>query len=545
MSSPHDANKSPSLSGEEASPPPRKKAKVTKHGLTRKTTNKKTVISAQRPRNKAELDALNKSPQPSMWKYVALPKGRHKKPKEPTSAATTLPSPPVNTDSSHIVVKHTRKPKRKKTKINWKEGINKEAMDIALQSMLMQGNAVKAIAAAQEKYPVVIIPRQTLDSKFAKLKEAMSTVDECNELDDLDMFDRHKSAAMKKKSNNTNSLTTAEDRQFLQSLVLARDNRNCGVSRKEIVSIIAEIKSVGYTTAENHYDYLIRSKQLCQLKNNGRVVSAQPTTTNRTAVTTEKLLRTYSTQEQAWAMQDELNGWDRAQMTPAQLKEHKHVRDAHTCNLDESCMMASEGIVRIIGSKAKKKHEKNISDSRDSITVVRIGSAANVDGPRIYLAKGKEIELPAFRNFTKNFVAPPGSCIEMTPSAYMTDEAWRNIGPKMCEGIRSMNGVRKDCWVVFSLDGFGSHLDAEQLLVFSEYKILVIKEEGDTSQISQAYDQIVAKEDKRRARELLDVVKRIQRSPVNQWDLIVRSNKRHCDTSEFFLEPLLKVSGAF
>ena len=89
MSSPHDANESPiSLSGEEASPPPEKKAKVVKHGFSRKRTNKKMVISSQRPRNKSEKDALKKSAQPSMWKYLALPKGRPTKPNQPTSAAS-------------------------------------------------------------------------------------------------------------------------------------------------------------------------------------------------------------------------------------------------------------------------------------------------------------------------------------------------------------------------------------------------------------------------------------------------------------------------
>ena len=42
---------------------------------------------------------------------------------------------------------------------------------------------------------------------------------------------------------------------------------------------------------------------------------------------------------------------------------------------------------------------------------------------------------------------------------------------------------RLDWWFVLSLDGFGSHLDPETLEVFAKYKILVVKEEGDTSQM--------------------------------------------------------------
>ena len=47
--------------------------------------------------------------------------------------------------------------------------------------------------------------------------------------------------------------------------------------------------------AENHYDFFIRANKLPQLKRGGRVVSAQATTTNLTAITTAKLLRTHET----------------------------------------------------------------------------------------------------------------------------------------------------------------------------------------------------------------------------------------------------------
>ena len=58
------------------------------------------------------------------------------------------------------------------------------------------------------------------------------------------------------------------------------------MTQKEVISVIAELGNVAFKAAENHHDYLIRSKKLLQLKNNGRVVTAQTTTTNRTAVMT-------------------------------------------------------------------------------------------------------------------------------------------------------------------------------------------------------------------------------------------------------------------
>ena len=55
---------------------------------------------------------------------------------------------------------------------------------------------------------------------------------------------------------------------------------------------------------------------------------------------------------------------------------------------DESCLLASNGEVRIIGDKEKKKHEVKTADSRTSITLYRTGSAAGADGPTAFLPPG-------------------------------------------------------------------------------------------------------------------------------------------------------------
>ena len=108
----------------------------------------------------------------------------------------------------------------------------------------------------------------------------------------------------------------------------------------------------------------------------------------------------------------------------------------------------------------------------------------------------------------------------------MTTEAWQECCPTLCKGIREMDGIRghPDKWVIFSLDGFGSHLDIKALEMFNEYKILVIKEEGDTSQVSQAYDQHVARQDKQWVREFIDAVKNHHRQMIDQWQLIIIAN---------------------
>ena len=70
---------------------------------------------------------------------------------------------------------------------------------------------------------------------------------------------------------------------------------NRGMSRKEMIVLISELFGASYKAAENHFNYLILTKQLNELKRGGRVVSAQATSTNRTAITTQKLLRTHNT----------------------------------------------------------------------------------------------------------------------------------------------------------------------------------------------------------------------------------------------------------
>ncbi len=128
-----------------------------------------------------------------------------------------------------------------------------------------------------------------------------------------------------------------------------------------MITLMSELFSASSKAAENHIDYLIKSKQFPELKRGGRVVSAQATTTNRTAITTQKLLWTYNTIQLAWAKQAEFNGWN---VCPSLLiqneggEDDKKIRDFFTVNLDETCFMASEGLLHVIGSTAKKNMRK-------------------------------------------------------------------------------------------------------------------------------------------------------------------------------------------
>ena len=71
-----------------------------------------------------------------------------------------------------------------------------------------------------------------------------------------------------------------------------------------------------------------------------------------------------------------------------------------------------------------------------------------------------------------------------------------------------------------TLDGFASHLDVKTLEVFTEYKIVVCKEEGDTSQVNQPYDQSVAKSYKFMIRKLLHAVRGSLHVVLGQYQLM-------------------------
>ena len=83
----------------------------------------------------------------------------------------------------------------------------------------------------------------------------------------------------------------------------------------------------------------------------------------------------------SWAKQDKLNGCDNPSGTSEEQAALKELKNYFTLNLNDSCVMASEGIMHVIGNAEKTKHEKNIQDDCDIITTVWVGSAGNVDGP--------------------------------------------------------------------------------------------------------------------------------------------------------------------
>ena len=134
----------------------------------------------------------------------------------------------------------------------------------------------------------------------------------------------------------------------------------------------------------------------------------------------------------------------------------------------------------------------------------------------------------------------------MTPNAYMTDEAWAQIVPNLCESIRDMDVIRDhpQWWVLLTLDGFGSHVNVDEALkIFADSKILIAKEEGDTSHVNQAYDQLVAKADKQYVRHSLNMIKATLGRAIDQWILIsIAINAQNSIPKEVWIESFKKVN---
>ena len=118
--------------------------------------------------------------------------------------------------------------------------------------------------------------------------------------------------------------------------------------------------------------------------------------------------------------------------------------------MDENCFLCNEGELRIIGDNDKPCHDKKCSDSRFSITVLQVGSAAGVNGPVIFLTKGTKVH-PRLRgkNLVTKYGFPEESCVIPNKTAYMDDKTWANVVKVVASGIRTMAVSNVACFALF------------------------------------------------------------------------------------------------
>ena len=144
---------------------------------------------------------------------------------------------------------------------------------------------------AQLSAGVIIIPGGTLRREIKQITAAAAVNKGKIYVVYLDTFDLCK----KTEGLSTSLLLTLEDRDFIQQLVSLRDIPNNGMLQGEVIALIQTRCTVDFKTAENHYYYLRKPKQLPMLKSHGQLQTAQRTTTKMSNVTTKKLLRWHGT----------------------------------------------------------------------------------------------------------------------------------------------------------------------------------------------------------------------------------------------------------
>ena len=202
--------------------------------------------------------------------------------------------------------------------------------------------------------------------------------------------------------------------------------------------------------------------------------------------------------------------------------------------------------IHVVKSIGMNKTEKVSDDCWEYITTVRTVFTSAKQGAYFFLAKGKNLDRYKFKNLHKYFKALEVSEVVMTPNAFMNDEVWLEIIPKLCKSIRRQEILwdHPDLWVLLSLDGFTSHVNALNAHeIFAEFKIMVIKEEGDTSHVCQSYDQQVAKDDKTHMRAALNMLYPFLVQSMDQWySIAISINAQNCIKKESCIDSFKKVN---
>ena len=183
--------------------------------------------------------------------------------------------------------------------------------------------------------------------------------------------------------------------------------------------------------AEDHYNYLLQKKHLTKLKRHGRVITAQSITSERSQVSICKQYWWHILIENLW---EDLRKKNKS--PPGEFVKKAHY---FQINLDESCFIASEGTLKVLADSERKKRNVNVVDCQELITCLRIGSAAGVNGPVIFLTKGKDVHWRfSGDKLHKMYGLPEVLCIILTASGYMDDEAWLKVVKVIAPAIQKM-----------------------------------------------------------------------------------------------------------
>jgi hypothetical protein len=187
------------------------------------------------------------------------------------------------------------------------------------------------------------------------------------------------------KSQGRPTLLDEDCSQFVADVVVRCDRGNDGKTPSELIDVIEDLKpDLSRKQISDSWNRTGKQRHLDQIKPNP--VKAQATTTKRCAITVGQQYRWFKTYDGAIQF----------------LREHNKGVCRKTGKLfgelieyfisagDETCILACDGQMMIVGSADRKKHEKNTSDSRTSITMYRTGVLAGNTGPTGFRLAGKK-----------------------------------------------------------------------------------------------------------------------------------------------------------
>jgi hypothetical protein len=315
------------------------------------------------------------------------------------------------------------------------------------------------------------------------------------------------------------SLLKGDEESFLVDVIRRHDRGADGLSTAQVME---KVKSVRPDLGEKQ----VKNLTLNMRKRNADVLTgittAQASTTNRTNINIAQQYRFYQNIEEALAIL-------RTRNTGVSLltgQTFGELIDQLMFFGDETGFTAMDNKLKIIGDKLRPKHEKKSNDSRVSVSFYRCANAAGVEGPTAFLPGGTRRRAAFTNAFLEEHGAAPGSILVMTPNGYMTEEAWVKIAPSIASGIRNIvDKHNPEWWALKVVDGYVPHTTSlEAMEAYHARRILLLKEEADSSHVNQVYDQCKAKEDKHNMREAAGWMRNAgeaTKGVLDCWDLML------------------------
>ena len=111
-------------------------------------------------------------------------------------------------------------------------------------------------------------------------------------------------------------------------------------------------------------------------------------------------------------------------------------------NLDDTCLMCSDGALKVIGDGYRKHHDKNFQDGRWSITMLIPGSSAESDGTVCFIENGKGVN----KYFTAQKLVQKNVCLKFWLYLWMKLATWMMwLGKRLLQFLHQVS--EKFLWV--------------------------------------------------------------------------------------------------